>query len=97
MMGCKNPLETYLFMGDSNNYKTRRAIIGVFEDFHIRSLYEKVQPMLIYLVPRSAQQMAIRLSPDDVKTTMNSMEKIMGICFSRRIRSSMFLWMRHCV
>jgi putative ABC transport system permease protein len=81
LIGSKNPLESYLFMGDSDNYQTRRTIIGVFEDFHIRNLYEKVQPMLIYLVPRSVQQMAIRLSPNDTRSTLDDIEKLWSSVF----------------
>jgi putative ABC transport system permease protein len=80
-MECKNPLESYLIRGDSDNYRARRAIIGVFEDFHIRSLYEKVQPMLIYLVPRAAQQMAIRLSPASTESTLHDIEKLWSTVF----------------
>jgi putative ABC transport system permease protein len=80
-IGSKNPLESYLFMGDSDKYQTRRAIIGVFEDFHIRNLYQEVQPMLIFLVPRSVQQMAIRLSPDDTRSAMNEIEKLWSSVF----------------
>jgi putative ABC transport system permease protein len=82
LLGSKNPLDSYLFMGDSDNIRTRRAIIGVFEDFHIRNLYEKVQPMLIYLVPRSVQQMAIRLSPEDTRSTLQDIEKIWSSVFT---------------
>ena len=81
MMGSKNPLESYLFMGDSNNIRTRRAIIGVFEDFHIRNLYEKVQPMLLFLVPGATQQVAIRLSPIDTKSTLHDIEKLWSTVF----------------
>ena len=81
MMGSKNPLESFLYMGDSNNIRTRRAIIGVFEDFHIRSLYEKVQPMLIFLVPGSVQQMTIRLSPENTNSTLRDIEKLWSTVF----------------
>jgi putative ABC transport system permease protein len=81
MIGNNNPLESYLFMGDSNNIRTRRAIIGVFEDFHIRNLYEKVQPMLLFLMPGAAQQMAIRLSPIYTKSTLHDIEKLWSTVF----------------
>lgn len=81
MMGSKNPLESTLFLGDSNNIRTRRSIIGVFEDFHIRNLYEKVQPMMLFLVPAAAQQMAIRLSPDDTRSTLDDIEKLWSTVF----------------
>ncbi len=76
LMGAQNPLESVLFMGDSNNIRTRRAIIGVFEDFHIRSLYEKVQPMLLFLAPDASQQMAIRFSSNDTKSTLKAIEEL---------------------
>ncbi len=81
MMGSKNPLESYLYIGDSNNIRTRRAIIGVFGDFHMRNLYEKVHPMLLFLVPASTQQMAIRLSAFNTKSTLNDLEKIWSSVF----------------
>jgi len=81
MIESKNPLESYLFIGDNDNILTRRAIIGVFEDFHIRSLYEKIQPMLLFLVPGSVQQMAIRLSGSDTRSTLRDIEKLWASVF----------------
>jgi putative ABC transport system permease protein len=82
MMGSKNPLESCLFFGDSNNIRTRRTIIGVFGDFHIRNLYEKVQPMLLFLVPGAVQQMAIRLSAINTRSTLHDVEKVWSSVFT---------------
>lgn len=75
LTGLKNPLESYLFLGEKDTVVSRRAIIGVFRDFHIRSLYEKKQPMAIFLSPRMVQQMSVRLNAGDTQETVRQIRK----------------------
>jgi putative ABC transport system permease protein len=70
MMDIKNPLESYLIRGEGEPILSHKTIIGVFKDFHIRSLYEEIKPMAFFLAPSIIQQMAIRLAPGDNRNTL---------------------------
>jgi putative ABC transport system permease protein len=76
MMSLKNPLESYLIRDEADPIRSHKKIIGIFKDFHIRSLYDKVQPMVVNLNPAIAHQMAIRLSPQANKETYQKIENI---------------------
>jgi putative ABC transport system permease protein len=75
MMGIRNPLESILIRQEQDPVRSKKAIIGVFRDFHIRSLYEKIQPMVIFLSPGTVQQMAVRLAPGDSRATLKQINK----------------------
>jgi putative ABC transport system permease protein len=75
-IGLKNPLESILIREENDPIRSRKKIIGVFKDFHIRSLYEKVQPMVMFLNPEIVRQMTIRLSPQANKLTYKKIEII---------------------
>jgi putative ABC transport system permease protein len=77
----KNPLDSYLVRDEQDQSREKKAIIGVFKDFHVRSLYEKIQPMVIFLSPRMVHQMAIRLSPGDNRPVLKQIEKKWNLDF----------------
>jgi putative ABC transport system permease protein len=51
-------------------------IIGVFGDFHIRSLYDEIKPMSIFYNTHIIQQLAVRLKAGDNRKTINEMKKL---------------------
>jgi putative ABC transport system permease protein len=63
-LGIKDPLDSYLIGPDYYPSRSRMIIIGVFRDFHTRSLYEKIFPMAIFLSPSMTRKMAVRLAPE---------------------------------
>jgi putative ABC transport system permease protein len=63
-LGIKDPLDTYLIGPEYYPSRSRMMIIGVFRDFHPRSLYEKIFPMAILLSPSMTRKMAVRLAPE---------------------------------
>jgi putative ABC transport system permease protein len=69
-LGIKDPLDTYLIGPDYYPSRSRMMIIGVFRDFHTRSLYEKVFPMTIFLSPSMTRKMAVRLAPESLDKTI---------------------------
>jgi putative ABC transport system permease protein len=76
MLGLKNPLESNLNRGATISARSQMRIIGIFKDFHIRALYDKVQPMAVLLNPAISNQMVIRLSPLANKLTYQKIENI---------------------
>ena len=76
MLGLKNPLESNLNRGATVSARSQMRIIGIFKDFHIRALYDKVQPMAVLLNPAISHQMVIRLSSGATKSTYRKIENI---------------------
>lgn len=76
-MGYKNPLEAVdSYIITDNEKPVKLQIIGVFGDFHIRSLYDGIKPMLISYNTQIIQQLAVRLKPGDQRKTIEEMKKI---------------------
>jgi putative ABC transport system permease protein len=65
-MGITDPLDSYLIGPEYYPSRSQLVIIGVFRDFHIRSLYEKVYPMVIFLSPAMTRKMAVRVTPESL-------------------------------
>jgi putative ABC transport system permease protein len=73
-MGIKDPLDLYLVRQEYDPSKSNKTVIGVFRDFHIRSLYEKIEPMAIFLSTEMVSQMAVRLSPRATNATLDQIK-----------------------
>ena len=82
MMDIKDPLGSFLIRGESDQVRSRKMIIGVFRDFHIRSLYEEVKPMVIFLAPGMVQQMAVRMAPGDTRLTLKEIMRKWNTVFT---------------
>ena len=53
----------------------RGPIIGVVEDFHMRSLHDPVEPMLIMLDPGYSRTILVRVAPGQVRAAIAAMEQ----------------------
>ena len=82
MMDIKDPLGSFLIRGESDQVRSRKMIIGVFRDFHIRSLYEEIKPMVIFLAPGMVQQMAVRMAPGDTRLTLKEIMRKWNTVFT---------------
>jgi putative ABC transport system permease protein len=74
-LGIKDPLDSYLIGPEYYPSRSRLVIIGVFRDFHIRSLYEKIFPMAIFLSPTMTRKMAIRLKPESLDKSLELIQE----------------------
>lgn len=72
-LGVDDVTDFWLKGPDYYPERARLNIIGVFRDFHARSLYDQIQPMAIMLSPSMVFQMVIRISAN---APGNSMEII---------------------
>lgn len=50
------------------------SVIGVVRDFHFQPLYEKVEPLVIYIVPRHFAYLTVRLRPGQIPETMAALQ-----------------------
>ena len=49
-------------------------IIGVVKDFHMRSLKEKIEPLLIHINPQMISSIVLRIEPNNISETLKSLE-----------------------
>jgi putative ABC transport system permease protein len=70
-MGMKNPIGKPLEL-----WGTQGTIIGVMKDFHMRSLYEPIDPVIFRLDNESAQIMFVRLDAGQTTEGIASLERI---------------------
>ncbi|MCX6553537.1 MAG: ABC transporter permease [Candidatus Aminicenantes bacterium] len=57
--------------------KSNRKVIGVVDDFHFESLYEKIQPTVFVIDYRQCYQLMIKVNPSNAQNTIN---KLAAIC-----------------
>lgn len=48
------------------------TVIGVVKDFHYRSLHQKIEPVVISLIPSNQyiREISVKIKPDDLKSTL---------------------------
>lgn len=49
-------------------------IIGVVKDFHMNSLYQEIEPVVIRLAPEEADRLFVRLTPGETRAGLASLE-----------------------
>ncbi|MGC9472224.1 MAG: ABC transporter permease [Bacteroidales bacterium] len=71
-MGWEKPLGKQLVFNDDDGY----VVVGVVKDFHITSLRQSLEPVLITHRKNRYQYINIRLHPGMIKQTMQEIDKI---------------------
>jgi len=52
-------------------------IVGVMKDFHLHSLHSPIDPLYIYLNPRSFSKISIKINPNNIPETIDYIKGIM--------------------
>ena len=71
IMGMKSPIGENLSVGDQN-----LKIIGVVGNYHLRSLHERIDPLILLYRPEVSRVMFIRLGPENIDKTVDDIERI---------------------
>jgi putative ABC transport system permease protein len=72
MLGYENPIgEKLLLHGDREV-----SVVGVVRDFHVKSLHNRINPMLIYIDPKFYLLTATKIKPEDSETTLAYMGEV---------------------
>ena len=71
IMGMKSPIGKQLTVG---NQKLR--IIGVVKDYHLRSLHEKIDPLILLYRPDISRVMFVRVGSENIAETVDEIERI---------------------
>ncbi len=53
---------------------TTRTVIGVIEDFHFSSMRHKIEPLMVYYNPGPNSNFNVKVSPENVKATMDFLQ-----------------------
>ncbi|MBC5992678.1 ABC transporter permease [Pontibacter cellulosilyticus] len=72
-LNWKNPVGQNIRAGD-----TDLKVIGMVKDFNYQSLHNAVQPLLIFPASGWAKYVTVRLSPEDVRSTISFVEEKWG-------------------
>ena len=54
---------------------TLGTVVGVIKDFHFRSLHHHLQPLVLYLLPNSCNQVSLKITANNVNNTVQNIEK----------------------
>jgi len=71
-MGWKDPIGRRFTTGRQNEIE--KTVVGVVKDYHQRSLYEPIEPLIIILGSRN-NYVFIRTTPGDIGKTLSSIER----------------------
>jgi putative ABC transport system permease protein len=70
LMGSDSAVGKRFTFGDGTN-----TIIGVVKDFHFLPLRKKIEPLALYLQPQFNRLLLIRIQPENIAATLDSLEK----------------------
>ncbi|MFC2156539.1 ABC transporter permease [Acidobacteriota bacterium] len=70
-MGMDNPLGQRLAVWGQEGH-----IIGVVKDFHMRSLYQGIEPVIMRLAPGSAGIIYVRIAAGETRNALASLERV---------------------
>jgi putative ABC transport system permease protein len=74
-IGWDDPLgKSFIFQSRQEGETFRLKVIGVVKDFHMASLREKIEPMIIFCEIPSVRVFSVRLAPGDIMGTMGRLE-----------------------
>ncbi|QNF31594.1 ABC transporter permease [Adhaeribacter swui] len=71
-LGWKNPVGRKLVMGEYDS----STVIGLVKDFHYTSLHHQIEPLIIALAPTPPVYLLVRLKPDYLPETIQTVEAI---------------------
>jgi len=72
MFGFENPVGEKLQLFGNRDV----SVIGVVKDFHVKSLHNKISPMLIYIDPKFYLLTATKIKPENSEATLAYMGEV---------------------
>jgi putative ABC transport system permease protein len=74
VLGLENPIGEKLLI-PRNQKMTEMTVVGVVKDFHVQSLHNKINPMIIFVEPKMYAMMAIKIIPTSPEETIQSLKE----------------------
>lgn len=84
-----NPLEKRVTITDFKNGR----VIGVVRNFHAKSLYQRIEPLLLHIAPNPVayNQLIVRIAPGNYQRTLSYLESVWKKVYPRAPFSYSFL------
>jgi putative ABC transport system permease protein len=79
-MSLDDPVGTKFLVPGSGGQR-EMAVIGVVKDFHVYSLKQKIEPLMLYINPNYFYNIAIRIQPEDTQNTLAALENTWNSIF----------------
>jgi putative ABC transport system permease protein len=74
VLDLENPIGAKLLI-PRNQEMTEMTVVGVVRDFHVQSLHNKINPMIIFIEPKMYAMMAVKISPVSPEATIQYLKK----------------------
>jgi putative ABC transport system permease protein len=74
VLGLENPVGEKLLL-PRNQEMREMTVVGIVRDFHVQSLHNKINPMIIFVEPQMYAMMAIKIHPINPEDTIRSLEE----------------------
>jgi len=75
VLGLENPIGAKLLI-PRNQEMLEMTVVGVVRDFHVQSLHNTINPMIIFVEPKMYAMMAVKINPANAKETVQSLKEI---------------------
>ncbi len=74
VLGLENPIGAKLLI-PGNQAMKEMTVVGVVRDFHVQSLHNKINPMIIFIEAQMYAMMAVKIRPTNSETTIQSLKE----------------------
>lgn len=71
ILGFEDPIGQKLLISDNREM----TVVGVVKDFHVKSLHNRISPMMIYHEPKMYGTIAVKIQPHDPEETLLALKK----------------------
>jgi putative ABC transport system permease protein len=90
-LGLKNPVGKTIYIPGGNSSDREAEIIGVVKDFHITSLKDEIDPVMMYINPARFFTVAVKVSPNQSEQTINYIKSEWAKVFPDRVIDISFM------
>jgi len=89
-MNLKNPVGTKFLVPGQGGPK-EKTVVGVVKDFHVYSLKQKIEPLMLYINPSYFYNITVKIQPEDSLNTLAAMESMWNEVFPETLFDYEFL------
>jgi len=75
VLGLEDPVGTKLLI-PRDQEMSEMTVVGVVRDFHVQSLHNTINPMIIFVEPKMYAMMAVKINPANPEETVQSLKEI---------------------
>lgn len=75
VLGLEDPVGTKLLI-PRDQEMSEMTVVGVIRDFHVQSLHNTINPMIIFVEPKMYAMMAVKINPSNSEETVQSLKEI---------------------